>query len=68
MSNGILNFVQLNMKHLLYTVSDFNWPFLGPYMGVIPNPKIAFIFPIFMYFSTYFPNFNKIFSKKWRKR
>ena len=25
--------------------SDFIWPFLPPYMGVIPNPK-------FMYFST----------------
>ena len=26
--------------------SDFNWPFLPPYMGVIPNPKMTFIFPI----------------------
>ena len=26
---------------------DFNWPFLPPYMGVIPSPKMAFIFPIF---------------------
>ena len=26
--------------------SDFIWPFLRPYMGVIPNPKMAFIFPI----------------------
>ena len=26
--------------------SDFIWPFLWPYMGVIPNPKMAFIFPI----------------------
>ena len=27
------------------TSSDFNWPFLRPYMGVIQNPKMAFIFP-----------------------
>ena len=26
--------------------SDFIWPFLPPDMGVIPNPKMAFIFPI----------------------
>ena len=26
--------------------SDFILPFLWPYMGVIPNPKMAFIFPI----------------------
>ena len=42
--------------------SDFNWPFLTPYMGVIPNPKMAFIFPIscilvliFPFFMIYFP-------------
>ena len=26
--------------------SDFIWPFLTPYMGVIPNQKMVFIFPI----------------------
>ena len=26
--------------------SDFIWPFLPPYKGVIPNPKVAFISPI----------------------
>ena len=26
--------------------SDFIWPFLPPYMGVIPNAKMALIFPI----------------------
>ena len=26
--------------------SDFIWPFLRPYIGVIPNPKMVFIFPI----------------------
>ena len=41
--------------------SDFIWPFLRPYMGVIPNPKLYF--PYFMYFSIYFPNFHKIFSQ-----
>ena len=45
-----------------YIVSDFIWPFLPPYMGVIPNPKMAFIFPnscilvlIFPIFLIYFP-------------
>ena len=28
------------------TTSDFIWPFLRPYMGVIPNPKMVIIFPI----------------------
>ena len=44
------------------TVSDLIWPFLPPYMGVIPNPKMAFIFPIlrslvliFQIFMIYFP-------------
>ena len=27
-------------------MSDFIWPFLPPYMVVIPNSKMAFIFPI----------------------
>ena len=42
--------------------SDFTWPFLTPYMGVIPNPKMVFIFPIscilvliFPFFMIYFP-------------
>ena len=42
-------------------VSDFIWPFLTPYMGVIPNPTMAF-FPIscilvliFPFFIIYFP-------------
>ena len=30
----------------VHVVSDFIWPFLRPYMGVIPNPKMTFIFPI----------------------
>ena len=43
-----------------YVYSDFIWPFLRPYMGVISNPKMAFIFPIscINYFSTYFPILN----------
>ena len=30
----------------LCACSDFICPFLRPYMGVIPNPKMAFIFSI----------------------
>ena len=40
----------------------FIWPFLPPYMEVIPNQKMAFIFPIlcilvlpFPFFFIYFP-------------
>ena len=35
--------------------SDFIWPFLRPYMGVIPNPKMAFIFPISCILALIFP-------------
>ena len=45
--------------------SDFIWPFLPPYMRVIPNPKMAFIFPIscileliFKMLMTHFPKFE----------
>ena len=43
--------------------SDFIWPFLGPYMGVIPNPKIAFIFPISCILALIFPILIKYFPK-----
>ena len=36
-------------------ISDFIWPFLRPYMGVIPNPKMAFIFPISCILALIFP-------------
>ena len=38
-----------------YTYSDFIWPFLRPYMGVIPNPKMAFIFPTSCILALIFP-------------
>ena len=40
-------------------ISDFIWPFLTPYMGVIPNPKMAFIFPILCILVLIFPFFMK---------
>ena len=43
--------------------SDFIWPFLGPYMGVIPNPKMAFIFPISYILALVFPILIKYFPK-----
>ena len=43
--------------------SDFIWPFLPPYMGVIPNPKMAFIFPISCILVLIFPIFMKYFPK-----
>ena len=38
-------------------ISDFIWPFLPPYMGLIPNPKMAFIFPISCILVLIFPIF-----------
>ena len=45
------------------TCSDFIWPFLRPYMGVIPNPKMAFIFPISCILALIFPILIKYFPK-----
>ena len=42
------------------TASDFIWPFLMPFMGVIPNPKMAFIFPISYILVLIFPFFYDI--------
>ena len=44
-------------------VSDFIWPFLRPYMGVIPKPKMAFIFPISCILALIFPILIKYFPK-----
>ena len=44
-------------------VSDFIEPFLRPYMGVIPNPKMAFIFPISCNLALIFPILIKYFPK-----
>ena len=43
--------------------SDFIWPILRPYMGVIPNPKMAFIFPISGISPLIFPILIKYFPK-----
>ena len=48
---------------LSYDISDFIWPFLRPYMGVIPNPKMAFIFPISCILALIFPILIKYFPK-----
>ena len=42
-------------------ISDFIWPFLRPYMGVIPNPQMAFIFPISCILALIFPILINIF-------
>ena len=47
----------------VFPYSDFIWPFLRPYMGVIPNPKMAFIFPISWILALIFPIFIKHFPK-----
>ena len=46
-----------------YSISDFIWPFLPPYMGVIPNSKITFIFPISCILVHIFPIFMIYFPK-----
>ena len=43
--------------------SDFIWPILTPYMGVIPNPKMTFIFPLSCILALIFPIFMKYFPK-----
>ena len=45
----MLNFWEIQTSpESTYTRScDFIWPFLMPYMGVIPNIKTAFIFHVF---------------------
>ena len=40
--------------------SDFIWPFLWHYMGVISNPKMAFIFPISFILALIFPVLIKL--------
>ena len=70
--NAILNFHsyfiagenlnELSVKIIFYN-SDFIWPFLRPYMGVIPNPKMAFIFPISCILALIFPILIKYFPK-----
>ena len=54
------------IRNKLNIYSDFILPFLPPYMGVIPKPKMAFIFPIscilvliFPIFIIYFPNLEE---------
>ena len=44
-------------------VSDFIWPFLRPYMGVILNPKMVFIFPMTCILALIFPIVIKYFPK-----
>ena len=43
--------------------SDFIWIFLPPYKGVIPTPKMVFIFPILCILVIIFPKCMKIFPK-----
>ena len=43
-------------------VSDFIWPFLRPYMGDIPNSKMAFIFQISGILALTFPILLKYFQ------
>ena len=40
---------------VLNLASDFIWPFLPTYKGVIPNPKMAHIFPILCILGIIFP-------------
>ena len=52
---GILTFMsRINPS---YESSGFIWPFLTPYMGVILDPKMAFIFPISCILVLIFPFF-----------
>ena len=46
----------------VYMCSDFIWPFLPPFKGVIPNPKMVFIFPIVCIFG-FFPKLFEHFCQ-----
>ena len=52
-----------NLCHKMTLHSDFIWPFLRPYMGVIPNPKMDFIFPNSRILALIFPILIKYFHK-----
>ena len=56
------DFFILSVQHLT-PGSDFIWPFLPPYMGFIPNPKMAFIFPVSCILVLIFQNFMIYFPK-----
>ena len=56
--NGSTN-LQLINNNTITNFSDFIWPVLPAYMGVIPNPKMAFIFPISCILVLIFPIFMK---------
>ena len=58
-----LEISDLDSRGIVLSVSDFIWPFLPPFMGVIPNPKMAFIFPISCILALIFPIFMKYFPK-----
>ena len=47
----------------MFKLSDFIRPFLGPYLGVIPNQKMAFISPISCILALLFPILIKHFPK-----
>ena len=60
--NHNANITCVKYSGVISYASDFIGTFLPPYMGVIPNPKMVFIFPIscilvliFPIFMTYFP-------------
>ena len=53
--------------HNSYVVSDFIRPFLRPYMDVIPNPNMAFIFRISCILALIFPILLKYCPKCERK-
>ena len=59
----LFNFFSREQLVCYSACSDFIWPFLRPYMGVIPNPKMAFIFPISCILALIFPILIKYFPK-----
>ena len=52
-----------NIPTNVFIICDFIWPFLRPYMGVIPHTKMAFIFPISCILVLIFPIFMIYFPK-----
>ena len=58
---GQCDYYEVIIIRLLFETSDFIWPFLRLYIGVILNSKMAFIFPISCILALIFPILIKYF-------
>ena len=62
-STSSSTYMEYRSAELFFLYSDFILPFLPPYMGVIPTPKMALIFQISRILVLVFPIFMIYFPK-----